>query len=154
MRIDVKHYRVLIVGLALLLSAGCGGGSDGPGLVDVEGTVTMDGKPLANATVFFSPAGEGVGGTSPSFGKTDEDGEYFLQYSISKDGAIVGKYKVSISTHAEADEDDGTKAQRETVPAKYNVNTELEVEVTKGGGPYDFSLKSDGKVIQPGSGDE
>lgn len=147
------HYRVLVVGLALLI-AGCGGGSDGPSLIDVEGTITLDGEPLGNAAISFLPAGAGVDGTSPSYGKTDANGQYSLEYSISESGAIAGKYRVAISTLQDADEDEGVAAQAETVPAKYNVNTELEVEVTEGGGPYDFSLESEGEIIQASSEDE
>ena len=102
----------------------------------------------------FLPAGAGVGGTSPSYGRTDENGKDSLKYSLSKEGAIAGKYKVTISTQQEADEDEGLEAHRETVPAKYNVNTELEAEVTDGGGPYDFSLNSEGKIIQSAAEDD
>jgi hypothetical protein len=150
----VKHFRVLVVGWALLLSAGCGGGIEDLGLVEVHGTITMDDKALPNAGVSFLPLGEGVGGTSSSYGKTDKDGKYSLQFSLSREGAYAGKYKVTISTHQQADDDEETDAHRETVPEKYNRNTELEAEVKEGGGPYDFPLKSKGKIFQPVSDDD
>ncbi|MCH7989093.1 MAG: hypothetical protein IID46_08065 [Planctomycetes bacterium] len=149
----MKRVRVLVVGLALLLSAGCGG-IDDLGLIEVEGTITMDDKALPNAGVAFLPTEEGVGGTSPSYGTTDKDGKYSLQFSLSREGAYAGKYKVKISTHRQADEDEETEAHRETVPAEYNVNTKLKAEVKEGGGPYDFSLKSKGKIFQPVSDDD
>lgn len=134
--------------VVLLLYSGCGGGS-GPGLVGVNGTITMDGKPLADASVTFTPDGAGEGGfTSPAYGKTDSNGYYFLAYSISKKGANPGKYKVSIRTQAEAEPDEGIKARPETVPAKYNEKSELVAEVKKGGGPYDFALDSQGEIVQ------
>lgn len=143
---------VLIAGVSVLL-IGCGG-SDGPELHDVGGYVTMDGEPLPNASVHFIPDGEGVGGTSPSFAKTDEDGYYYLQYSLSKDGAIAGDYKVRISTHQEADPDLDPPQERhpETVPVQYNRETTLTATVPSDS--YDFAIESDGEVYQPLPGDE
>lgn len=62
-----------------------------------------------------------------------------------------GDYLVSITTFREAEEDeDGNliEAQPETVPARYNLETELTATVEEGGGPYDFQLEL-GDVIQP-----
>lgn len=142
--------RTALVGVWLaLLTVGCGGG-DGPEFVTVEGTVTLDGQPVPNAMIAFRPQGAGGGGyTSSSYGGTDSDGYYYLQYSISQDGAIPGEYQVEISTYAEADEDEGVEAHPETIPARYNRQTELTATVEPGGGPYDFPLESGGDVIQP-----
>lgn len=64
---------------------------------------------------------------------------------------MPGDYLVSITTFREAEEDeDGNliEAQPETVPARYNLETELTATVEEGGGPYDFQLEL-GDVIQP-----
>jgi hypothetical protein len=146
--LNLKHF-VWVAGL-FLVAAGCGGSGAGPGLVKVDGTVTLDGQPVANATISFLPDGSGEGGyTSPAYGQTDEDGYYKLMYSISKSGANPGKYKVEVSTFQEAEPDADVPARPETIPVNYNQQTELSVEVMDGGGPYDFELKSGGKVVQP-----
>jgi hypothetical protein len=143
----------ILLASGILLLAGCGG-SDGPELIDVSGVVTMDGSPLANASVGFLPLGEGVGGTSPSYALTDEDGHYVLQYSLSRDGALPGKYKVQISSHQVADPDASppVEAQAEVVPIQYNRETTLEIDVPSDS--YDFALKSEGEIYQPASDDE
>ncbi len=65
-----------VIALGGLLLAGCGPSSDVPKLAPVHGVVTMDGKPLANATVRFIPESG-----RPSVGVTDEQGRYELNYT-------------------------------------------------------------------------
>src|SRR5262245_35758491 len=73
--------------LAVALS-GCGGG---PPLVEVSGTLTHKGKPVANAVVHFMPEN---GGGRPSSGLTNEEGHFTLQYDAGHDGTLVGKHSV------------------------------------------------------------
>lgn len=63
----------------------------------VEGKVTLDGTPLANAIVSFSPA-EGSTG-SAAMGRTDENGVYTLTPIVGEfgEGADPGSYLVSIA---------------------------------------------------------
>ena len=61
--------------LAVVLCLGCGSSSDGPALGLVEGTVTLDDEPLAEALVVFNP----VNGKQ-SNGQTDSEGHYSLTY--------------------------------------------------------------------------
>ncbi len=66
----------------------------------VHGRVTLDGKPLAGATVLFTPV---VRGLRHSDGITNENGEYILKYIREEKGATVGKNSVRITklrTHA------------------------------------------------------
>ena len=84
-----------------LVSVGCG--SSGPPVNLVEGKVTMDGSPLAGATVMFSPASSGTGRAAA--GVTDASGVYRLtDMSATKtgSGAATGDYLVAI-TKAEGD---------------------------------------------------
>jgi hypothetical protein len=74
----------------LVTSAGCGGGSKP---VKVEGTVTLDGKPLPRATVSFMPVGEGRAAS----GETDADGIFRLTTFRTNDGALPGEYKVIVT---------------------------------------------------------
>jgi hypothetical protein len=123
----------------------CGCGSNGPPLGQVKGTVTLDAKPVEGATITFEPVS---GGLPPAYGKTDASGAYELWYGRGSRGAAVGEAQVRINTFEEA-RDDGQKRRPEIIPAKYNVKTELKVEVKRGAQVYDFPLKSGGEVLQP-----
>lgn len=83
-----------LLGLLATIPA-CGGGAiktEG-----VSGVVTLDGEPLPNATVYFTPA-EGSAGASQGVGKTNEKGEYKLQTLLGEAdaGTTPGEYKVAI----------------------------------------------------------
>lgn len=112
-------------------------------LAPVRGKVTLDGKPLARASVMFAPA-DGAGG--PAFAVTDENGEYELQYTHEQKGAVTGNCVVRIKTGFQSieDEDKGIK-RPETVPARYNRQSTLTANVTPAGGPYNFDLTSKAK---------
>lgn len=124
--------------LALVCFTGCG---DGLGLAPVKGTVTLDGQPLAGAEVIFRPA-DG----RPSLGVTDAEGKYELRYDTDLLGALPGKHKVSISTGGEAAEtgsEDAGGKKVERLPAQYNKQTTLEVDVDRSKrDPIDFKLES------------
>ncbi len=60
----------------------------------VSGTITMDGSPLVNAMVEFVPVGEG--GTS--YGRTDENGMYSMEFARDQVGASMGENEVRITT--------------------------------------------------------
>lgn len=127
--------------LPLFVCSGCSSGDFGT----VTGTVTADGKPLPNAMVSFIPQPDG----RASAGMTGDDGSYELIYTQDQKGAKVGEHKVQITTAIESG-DYGSKAPRETLPAKYNVASELIREVKPGRNVFDFELDYKGKVIQSG----
>jgi len=145
MRISSVSSRNLVCALAIccmaapVLLTGCGGGNSVK-TVNVEGTVTLDGQPLANADVEFQPGDNG----SPSYGKTDVDGHYELMFTADQSGALLGEHQVRITTEGETEDESGnTTTSEEVVPAKYNAETELKATVEKGGGPYDFTLTTE-----------
>jgi hypothetical protein len=80
---------VLVVALGLA-GTGCGG-KDRP--VKVEGTVTLNGKPVDSAMVLFHPV-DGLGHAATGF--TDSDGVYHLTTYIPRDGALPGEYKIVV----------------------------------------------------------
>jgi hypothetical protein len=130
--------------VALMLQVGCG--PSGPDIARVQGTVTMDGKPLPNAIIMFVP----VGGR-PSVSETDANGKYVLEFSGGRKGAIPGINRVEINTGRLAYEKDGKNypAVKESVPAQYNRLTTLEFNVEAGkSNTADFALKSGGKIIE------
>jgi hypothetical protein len=138
----------LLLGLPIMFALGCG--SSLP-FAPVSGKVTMNGQPLANATVNFQPiAPQGKMEVAPgSAGATDEKGEYHLQGATGQDGAWVGKHRVMISLvttkagAAEGPTERGGPPQENKIPARYNDKTELTFEVPSGGSTKaDFALKS------------
>ena len=72
-----------------------------PGLGHVTGIVTMDGKPLPEATLVFTPT---EAGATASFGQTDATGKYELYYSRGHKGAKVGEHSVAINNFRDAGE--------------------------------------------------
>lgn len=130
---------------------GCGGTKIVlPQSVPMTGKITLDGEPLAEATVVFTPTK--AGGTT-AMGVTDEGGNYELFISASnvrQAGAVPGDYKVQVSTllppPKAGDKVDpvGTAVRQEKVPQKYTrlESTPLKAKVENDGGSQDFELKS------------
>jgi hypothetical protein len=131
------------VPLLLISLGGCGSGRFAP----VSGTVTLDGKPLPNASVNFQPAESKDSGLA-SAGKTDASGRYNLRVVVNNaSGAVVGKHRVSISTLKEDDPTKdlppGTLPPKDPIPARYNAKSELTFDVPAGGtSKADFTLTS------------
>ena len=75
---------------------GCGDAPPAFKLVPVHGTVTLDGKPLADAQVQFFKQGDIPVGYPGAGGKTDAQGKYEVFTGTGK-GAIPGSYKVTVS---------------------------------------------------------
>jgi hypothetical protein len=80
-----------------LLAAGCGKGS---GATPLSGTVKLDGRPLANATVQF--IAQNPGGRD-ALGCTDAKGVFCLSTLKTGDGAFPGRYKVVVQPVTPAD---------------------------------------------------
>lgn len=121
--------------LGVLAFSGCE--SRNSGLAPVEGTVTFDDKPLAEARIIFEPEGGGM----PSESVTDENGYYKLHYSGNTSGAEVDTHIVKIRTSGM---ENGAK---EIIPARYNAESELKETVTKDSNTINFDLKSGGKIV-------
>jgi len=123
-----------LAGCLALALAGCGGP------VPVEGKVTMNGKPLAGATVVFIP----VNGGPEAGAQTDEEGNFHLT-GTKTEGISPGEYRVTVSKKEwppGVTPPEPTKMtfasvlqKRETVPLKYTAQdkTPLRVPVPNGG---------------------
>jgi len=85
----IPWWRGLLSAAAALGVCGCGSG----GMAPVSGTITLDGKPLAGATVTFVPAG---GAGQAASGLTDAEGTFQLYTLRPSDGVRYGDYKVLI----------------------------------------------------------
>ena len=127
------------------LMVGCGGASGAPELGDVSGTILLDGQPLANASIEFTPtAGRG------SVATTDAAGHYALKYTNTLNGAVLGSHTVRISTGKSASGGEGGEVQKavpERIPPKYNSKTEEKVEVKAGSNTFDYKIETGGQTF-------
>ena len=148
------------MGIPAILLAGCSATNSidygKVSLVDVSGTVTLDGQPLAAAVITFEDPSTG----NFSFARTDASGQYTLQFDSEKDGVTPGRKVVRLSTtrsilglRGEEGEETGespsegsakpAERKQELVPDCYNTTSKLNVEITTESGTVDFDLKSD-----------
>lgn len=126
--------------LACLAPVGCSRAQRTlPPLGRVKGMVTLDGKPLARASVAFVPYERGNG----AYATTDAEGRYTLRYTANHEGAVVGRNRVEIRTGGEGRDADGNLVETaERLPARYHATSELVVEVAAGENEFDFPLVS------------
>lgn len=91
----MKHFVLGLLVASTLGLVGCGAGTpaDQPKTAKVTGHVKLDGKPLGNAVVTFSPTGTG----RPSSGTTNAEGYYSLMYTMNVAGAIIGEHSVTVA---------------------------------------------------------
>jgi len=105
-------------------------------VVPVSGTVTLDGQPLAGATVNFQPITDKSSAAqvaTGSYGKTDEQGRYTLRLiDPDQPGALIGKHMVTVTTAVSADpaSDELKLQQAERISDKSRTQ---EIEVPPGG---------------------
>jgi hypothetical protein len=118
--------------------SGCG--ADGPDVVEVEGTIRVDDRPLDMALVKFVPES----GMRQSVAMTDEQGKYRLRFTNDRFGAVPGRHKVMITSALPASPDDGLgkpfPGRKEILPRKYNEETELVADVSPDNSTIDFNL--------------
>lgn len=111
-------------------------GNKYPPLGKVTGVVTLDGTPLAGATVMFIPLEKKYDekiDISGSMGMTDTVGRYELSYVKDVNGAFVGKHSVRIT---------GFMPNGKQLPDFYNTKTTLLKEVKSGSNKIDFELNA------------
>lgn len=111
---------------SLALIFGCDSGTP---VGYVSGIVTYGEAPLVSAEVEFTPVGQGTS----SVGFTNQKGEYELQYTLQKKGALLGMHKVSVRSlelndHAQARIRAASRQAR------------LECEVTSGSNEFNIEL--------------
>lgn len=139
----IRRAAVFVMFATVLHMAGCGGSETAP-TSKVSGTVTLDGEPVADASVGFVPENG-----RPASGVTDESGRFTLTTFEPGDGAVLGKHQVVITPHipdevAQDSSPEGMAKLAETekrFPAKYGDKRKsgFEVEV-KDGEPNEFTF--------------
>lgn len=145
---------LIVLGISVFFQPGCGG-SDQPELGQVTGTITLDGKPLSGIAVVFQPDSG-----RPARGMTDAEGKYELTYIRETKGTKVGPNRVEIAPsedgeaeeeleiadeNADAESKSATKLSKSgkpTIPARYNLRSELKADVKAGKNTFDFKLES------------
>jgi hypothetical protein len=144
------NFMLLVVSVSMLFQPGCGGSSDQPELGQVTGIITLDDKPLSGVAVVFQPDNG-----RPARGMTDAEGKYELTYIRQTKGTKVGPNRVEIapSEDGEAEEESENsgeesqpaakqpKSGKPKIPARYNVKSELNVDVKPGKNTFNFELE-------------
>jgi hypothetical protein len=112
-------------------------------LSQVHGTVTLDGQPLAQASVrFYAKDG------TFSVGTTDSEGRYSLMYTSEQPGVLKGPKTIRIfaldgAKGIEEGMDPNAKLFKSNrVPARYNTKSTLTETVEKDSHEFNFELKS------------
>ena len=114
MRLRIRGVHLVI--LLALVPAGCG-----QRITAVLGLVTLEGTPVAGATVLFMPdKGEG----RPATGFTSSDGTFHLTTTKPDDGAVPGEYRVVIQkSEGTKDRDKAALSALERAKAHFEDNT-------------------------------
>jgi hypothetical protein len=122
---------------ALLILSGCAPNSK---MAEVKGKVTLDDLPVENGGITFIP----LDGKSPTGGGLIQKGEYSGKAPIGGNRVEIhwskptGKMKALYNTEQKLERPETTEA----IPAKYNVKSELTLEVKPGKNEKDWELKS------------
>ena len=148
-----------VLALFVLGTLGAGGcGSAGHTVVPVSGKITLDGKPVAGASITFQPtASEQAKSAGPgSGGVTDAEGKFVLKTAEAKPrpGAVLGKHVVRIAgAQAQRAPDDDTvkPAAKDPLPARCRDGS-LTFEVPASGtDKADFNFQSNEPASKPGA---
>jgi hypothetical protein len=119
--------------MIFLFLGGCGGDN----LVELSGLVTFNGEPVKNGTISFIP----IDGKGQTAGALIVEGRYSVQISPGKMKVEIQGYKEIGQQHAvEGDPTSPLVAKTvPMIPAKYNSQTTLTVDVLKSA-TQDFAL--------------
>ncbi|HWL08498.1 MAG TPA: carboxypeptidase-like regulatory domain-containing protein [Planctomicrobium sp.] len=134
------YFRLTVILMSASLFSGCfGSPGDQPEIGPVTGTITLDGKPLPWAKIYFDP----VSGGRTSTAVSDDNGDYDLEYNLTNKGAKVGKNSVRVITQWDPDEESKLPGGLpERVPAKYHTSGALEFDVLGKANVIDLKLTS------------
>ena len=137
--------------LALLTLAGCAG--EASPLVPVEGTVTMEGQPVTEAVVTFTPIGHTLG--NGALGGVDQAGHFSLTDVRGGEGAHPGTYRISIyptpvGQGGTSNPADTVSIGHQSIPPIYHnsKHTPLQVDVGADGAVVDVMLTPTGNGAQ------
>jgi len=128
----------VLVACAGLMVAGCGPGNP-QGRLAISGKVSFEGQPLDQGSIQFSSVDRTSGIVS---GAVIHNGSYSIE---AEKGLPPGKYRVRVFSGEGAGPEEmpgeSTEAPKERIPAQYNTESTLEIEVSRGNATFDFDLK-------------
>jgi hypothetical protein len=132
----LRRSRLLLPPLVLVWAAACAGS---PNQGTVNGTVTLDGRPLKEGVVRFVPAD----GKSPTASAAVADGKFTAAVPVGEMRVEFSAPKV-VGRHKAYDTPDSPVVDdvAELLPDRYNVKTDLKLAVKKGSQDEMFALKS------------
>lgn len=134
------HWRVLCVqcfAVSIIALAGCS--KDDPNVSEVSGTVTVDGQPAKEGAIAFIP----VDGNSSTSGGMIAAGAYTAKVHVGtakvqiRVPKVVGEKKLYNTPDSPVQ-----PIMEESLPAKYNEQTELTLDVKAGGMEQNYDLKT------------
>ena len=138
--------RTVNIFICLAMSSLVGGCHDSnSGRMTLRGTVTLDGQPLEKAVIGFFPL---PGTNSPTAGADVVDGQFEVPAHVS---VFPGRFRVTVTasrlTGRKISDPRWNKMmeeQEQYLPARYNEQSELEIEVggENGRAPLEFELVS------------
>ena len=141
---------LISAGCALLIAVGCS--KSEPMNEQVEGTVKLDGAPLANVVVEFVPNLKQDTQAPISTATTDASGHFQLMCANEKPGAIIGPHNVLIHGRRGGDSANNemdaqpTKSNtgNPTIPTIYQsaAKTPIKVDVTASQHSYEINVAS------------
>ncbi|TWT39848.1 hypothetical protein KOR42_51270 [Thalassoglobus neptunius] len=131
------------------------------GLVDISGTVKVDGEPVPGAVVSFKDVSNG----NESYGLTNSSGYYRLWFNSEKYGIMPGEKQIQFSTTRKIlglnseeegggneESEEGTVVENSDVEKfrdAYRKDSKIIVTVDEDSSTFDFDLASDGSTSQP-----
>lgn len=121
---------------AAIAAVGCEQPSDG--LSTVTGVVTVDGEPAEQGTLALSP----LGADSRRIGSTIKDGAFSLKAAPGKARVMIYVPRVVGQQPSRDPNAPPRPIIEEALPARFNSNSELVIEVQPGASEHNFDLSS------------
>jgi hypothetical protein len=117
-----------------LAAPGCSGNTPETSLQAVAGSVTLDGRPMPSGMIVFYPFAERKSLTTISASDLIKNGRFSIPRSK---GLVPAKYWIAIFSgkrvaarpNPESSTEEPEAQAEDTIPARYNTETELEVEI-------------------------
>jgi hypothetical protein len=124
-----RLWSVPVLAFALAVVGGC---SNEPRVYSVSGTATRGGKPVPSLLIQFQPASG-----RPSWGITDAQGKFTLEYTEKIKGAVAGNHAVTAVFRAMTPDEEmkgaGNNKLYGEIAGKYGdvSRTPMKIDITK-----------------------
>ncbi|WP_146119128.1 hypothetical protein [Blastopirellula marina] len=128
----------------LALAIGLAGCGPDDGMVGVSGTITMDGKPVPEGSITFTP----VDGKGRPGGGAFENGSFSTRAFPGETAVqIHGHEIIQLPNPTQEQVERGLDTERKSiVPGVYNNASKLRIDISPENNTFDFDLTSDGKI--------